>query len=185
MNDPVYYLMARIDITGGSTGWHRAALIDSSIHHLSEWWLTGTDHTRHWMPTGVYSSENHTDITNHFLQMGVYGGLPLIVLFCAIIFRAFASLSEVLRVSKAASIHDRFMIWTLGAVLFGHTTAFLGISYFDQTVVFLYLVLAAIGSLYAVKVARNRYSPPTLRDNATEPQIGPTGLPARSFSPGV
>src|SRR5262245_11042364 len=50
MHDPVYFLMARIDITGGSTGWHRAQLVRSSIEHLNEWWLSGTDYTRHWMP---------------------------------------------------------------------------------------------------------------------------------------
>ena len=36
MKDPVYFLMARIDISGGSTGYHRARLIQSSIEHLEE-----------------------------------------------------------------------------------------------------------------------------------------------------
>ena len=71
MKDPVYFLIARIDIAGGSTGWHRAQLIRSSIEHLDEWWLAGTDYTRHWMPTGIYANEMHTDITNHVLAMGV------------------------------------------------------------------------------------------------------------------
>ena len=60
MNDPVYYLMARIDITGGSTGYFRAQLIQSAINHLSEWWFAGTDYTRHWMLTGIAAqSEPH------------------------------------------------------------------------------------------------------------------------------
>src|SRR5262249_37069195 len=45
MKDPVYFLMARIDITGGSTGWYRAQLIRSSLEHFDEWWATGTDYT--------------------------------------------------------------------------------------------------------------------------------------------
>src|SRR5207253_439216 len=81
MNDPVYFLMARIDFTGSSTGWFRAQLIRSSIQHLDEWWAVGTDYTRHWMPSGIYANEIHTDITNHFLEMGVWGGLPLLSLF--------------------------------------------------------------------------------------------------------
>ena len=73
MNAPAYFIIARIDLTGRSTSWHRAELIESAIGHLSEWWLAGTDYTRHWMPTGVPWSENHTDITNHYLNMGVVG----------------------------------------------------------------------------------------------------------------
>ena len=52
MKAPVYFLMARIDIAGGSTGYYRAQLIRSSIEHLHEWWSVGTDYTRHWMATG-------------------------------------------------------------------------------------------------------------------------------------
>ena len=61
MNDPVYFLMARIDITGGSTGYYRAALIRSAIEHLSEWWLVGTDYTRHWMLTGISVNQASAD----------------------------------------------------------------------------------------------------------------------------
>ena len=57
MNAPLYYLIARIDLTGSSTGYHRAALIDAAITHANEWWVGGTDHTRHWMPYGLGSSE--------------------------------------------------------------------------------------------------------------------------------
>ena len=76
MKAPAYYIIARADIIGGSTGWHRAALIDSAIRHLNEWWLIGTDYTRNWMVTGVSWSADNTDITNHYLYLGVLGGLP-------------------------------------------------------------------------------------------------------------
>ena len=45
MNAPAYYLLARIDMTGSSTSWHRAELINAAVSHLSEWWLVGTDVT--------------------------------------------------------------------------------------------------------------------------------------------
>ena len=154
MKDPVYFLLARIDLTGGSTGWHRAALIQSSIHHLNEWWLGGTDYTRDWMPTGVYWSANHTDITNYFIQMGVYGGLPLMFLFMGVMWAAFARLVKAFKHHKSASFEDRFLIWTMGAILFGHLTTFFSVSYFDQTVPFFFLLLASIGSLRAVKLKK-------------------------------
>jgi hypothetical protein len=147
MKAPVYYLLARIDLTGSSTGWHRAELIHAAITHLSEWWFAGTDYTRHWMPYGVSWSPDHSDITNQYIKMGVIGGVPLMIMFIGVLVVAFTSVGKALRASKGAPFEKRFMIWTLGAILFGHTMTFLSISYFDQSFVFFLLVLAGIGSL--------------------------------------
>ena len=151
MKDPVYFLMARIDISGGSTGWHRAQLIRSSIGHLDEWWLTGTDYTRHWMQTGVYINDTQVDITNHFLQMGVFGGLPLMIIFIMVSVAAFGAVGKILRENQSALFEYRYIIWCLGAILFGHVFNFFSISLFDQSVVFFYLVLASIAAVQNTK----------------------------------
>jgi len=151
MKDPVYYLMARIDLGGGSKGWHRARLIESSIEHLNEWWLTGTDYTRHWMSTGVHSNTIHTDITNHFLGMGVTGGLPLMILWIMVLVAAFAEIGKALRQNENAPVEHNLLIWTLGAIMFGHVTNYFSISYFDQSIVFFYLILANIGAVQNTK----------------------------------
>lgn len=172
MNDPVYFLLARIDLTGKSTGWHRAALIDAAVKNINEWWFAGTDYTRHWMPTGVYWSQDHTDITNHYLKMGVWGGLPLMFMFIFVMAAAFSSVGKALALSRNESKEQRFHIWVLGAILFGHTVSFISVSYFDQTIVFLYFSFAMIGSVYAVKAAARarRPAPPT----ESEPQPPPS-----------
>jgi hypothetical protein len=151
MKDPVYFLMARIDISGGSQGWFRARLIQSSIEHLDEWWLAGTDYTRHWMATGMYANNIHVDITNHFLWIGVMGGLPLMLIFIMVLVAAFRRVGRVLRESEGATIEHSFLIWTLGAILFGHVWNFFSISLFDQSIVFLYLILASIGAIQIVQ----------------------------------
>jgi hypothetical protein len=145
MKAPAYYLIARIDVVGGSTGWHRARLIESSLEHLNEWWLAGTDYTRHWMPTGVIWSPNHTDITNYYLSLGVLGGLPLMLLFIAQIGTAFAYVGRALRPGALPS-NQIVVYWGLGAALFTHVVTCVSVSYFDQSYLFLYLTLAAIGS---------------------------------------
>jgi len=163
MQAPVYYLIARIDLAGGSTGWHRARLIESAFEHLSEWWLAGTDYTRHWMPTGVSWSPDHTDITNHYLQLGVVGGLPLMLLFMWMLWLAFASVGRQLRAKSAPSeppYRDGFTVWALGASLFAHAATSISVSYFDQSFVFLYLVLACIASLDSQRVTEEK-SPAT------------------------
>ncbi|MGB9553516.1 MAG: O-antigen ligase family protein, partial [bacterium] len=151
MKAPAYYLIARIDITGGSTGWHRAKLIESAIEHLSEWWLYGTDYTRHWMPTGVSWSPDHTDITNHYIQMGVLGGLPLMILFILGLWWGFKYVGQIVRgeqiVQGSRNDEQKFLAWALGSSLFSHAVTSVGVSFFDQSFLFLYLVLAATSSL--------------------------------------
>lgn len=153
MKVPAYYLLGRIDLSGGSTGWHRAALIESSLKHLHEWWFAGTDYTVHWMPTGVSWSPNHTDITNHYLHMGVIGGLPLMLLFIAILAKGFSFVGQTLLEMDGLPPQSRFMFWALGAALFAHAATCISVSYFDQSFVFIYLTLAAIGSAYSVTIA--------------------------------
>lgn len=149
MNAPAYYIIARIDLTGSSTSWHRAALIEAAIAHLSEWWFAGTDVTRHWMPYGVVWNENHIDITNYYLRMGVDGGLPLMLLFMAKLATGFYLIGRASKQLPEVSFQPRFMMWTLGASLFAHSAAFISVSYFDQSVVFIYLTLAAISSAWS------------------------------------
>jgi hypothetical protein len=154
MNAPVYYLLARIDLTGSSTSYYRAALINSAISHLNEWWLGGTDYTRHWMPTGAAWSPDQADITNHYIKMGVVGGLPLMLLFVGILAVGFASVGKALSSNKNAPVEQQFLIWTLGSILFAHVATMVSVSYFDQSVVFLYLVLAAIGSIHTTSLVK-------------------------------
>ena len=42
MKAPVWALIARINLTGGSSGYHRYQLIDQAIRRFGEWWLLGT-----------------------------------------------------------------------------------------------------------------------------------------------
>lgn len=149
MKAPAYYLIARIDLAGGSTGWHRAALIESAIKHLNEWWWAGTDYTRHWMPTGVRWSENHTDITNHYLQCGVTGGLPSMALFIMQLACGFSYVGAAVRAAEQQQPEHSFLCWALGASLFAHAATCISVSYFDQSFLFLCMDLAATVSVRA------------------------------------
>lgn len=146
MDAPAYYLLARIDMTGSSTSWHRAELIDAAISHFSEWWLVGTDYTRHWMAYGVPWSGNHIDVTNYYIMMGINGGLPLMVLFVLVIAKGFSFVGQQTcqRNGNEIVTTSPFVMWALGAALFSHASTLISISYFDQSIVFLYLTLAGV-----------------------------------------
>ena len=160
MSRPIWFLIARIDIVGGSTGWHRSVLIDTSMKNLNEWWLAGTDYTRHWIHSGVTWNPNHTDITNYYLQMGVMGGLPLMITFFAIIF--FGSRLLLRRMEDMRSVRElshldddssqklwisEFSLWCIWAAIFMHCLSFISIAYFDQSYALFFLLFGLIPQL--------------------------------------
>jgi len=145
---PIWYLIALPDFVGGSTGWHRAFLIDMSIKYFDEWWLYGTEYTRHWMPYGLPLNPEHSDLTNYYIHMGVHGGL-LLVLAIILIFRySFRIIKRTLHDFRNTGNEEEFTIWCIGALLFTHMITCLTISYFDQTFVLLYFLIALISNLH-------------------------------------
>lgn len=164
MKAPPYYLIARMDIVSGNTGWHRAELINSSLKHLNEWWLAGTDYTRHWMPTGVSWSPDHTDITNHYIAQGVRGGLPLTFMFIALLWCGFRYIGEGVRFFVSWDAERGFFAWSFGAGLFAHAATCLAVSYFDQSILFLYLTIAAAATLKASTLVRQTALEEVLRN---------------------
>lgn len=155
MRAPAYYLIGRMDLVGGSSGYHRPALIEAAISHISEWWLAGTDYTRHWMPTGVTWSEDHTDITNYYIHIGILGGLPLLLLFIAILTKGFSFVGQSVHKLYDQSKDSGFLVWSIGASLFVHTVTFISVSYFDQSFLFIYMTLGIISSAWSMEMENN------------------------------
>ncbi len=145
MKAPVWHLISRIDLVGGSTGWHRYHLIDQAIRRFPEWWLLGTKSTAHW-GFGLY------DVTNQYVAVAVGGGLISLVLFLILIARAFVAIGR----TTALVEHDpvrRALNWGLGVSLFSHVAMFLAVSYFGQIILLWYMTLAVTASLEAASRA--------------------------------
>jgi len=154
MDQPPYYLISKIDISGGSTGWHRSFLIEQTIKHFDEWWLFGTDYTRHWMPKqGIAWSPNHTDITNYYIGFGVIGGFLAMALVIAKMGVCFKWVGEIIRKNEEENLeseNDNFLIWCLGCSLFAHAVTGVSVAYFDQSRLFFWMAIAVIGSFYSM-----------------------------------
>lgn len=151
MSRPPYFLIGEIDLSGGSTGWHRAELIDCALGHLSEWWLFGTDHTKQWMPLmGGSTDPNHTDITNYYIGMGVNAGLLSVLLVFAALAIAFHWVGRVVTLTLDSDSRLAFTIWCFGSSLFAHLVTGISVSYFDQSLVYYWLTVAVISSSYSV-----------------------------------
>lgn len=164
MKQPVWHLLARIDLVGGSTGWHRYHLVDKFIDYFQEWWMLGTPSTGHWGP-GLH------DVTNQFVAEGVSGGILQLLGFCASIWFAFSGISRSLRAKLPQA--NRLIAWALGTAMFMHCMNFIAVSYFEQIVTLWLMTLAACSSLTLVPGA------PVLRQ-MHEMSALPSGLPVPS-----
>jgi len=139
MTMPVWHLVARIDLVGGSTGWHRYSLIDNAIRRFPEWWLVGTRSTAEW-GRGLF------DVTNQYVLEAVRGGALTLGLFIAVIALAFRGVGRILRGTEGDAPRQR-LAWMLGASILAHAAMFIAVSYFGQIYALWYFGLAAIASL--------------------------------------
>jgi hypothetical protein len=149
MKAPVWYLIARIDLTGSSTSYYRAELITQALNHFDTWWLTGTDYTRDWMPSGVLWSSDQADIVNYYIKMGVIGGAPLLLLFLGVFRQGYHALGRRMRLMRRERDGREFYLWCIGVTLFAYNVSFIGVTPFDQSYVFFCLALGMVPGITA------------------------------------
>lgn len=125
MKAPVWALIARIDLTGSSSGFHRYILLDQFIRRFGEWWLIGTRSTATW-------GWDMWDSIDSYVSAGTSGGVMNFVLFVAVIVVSFRQLRKARRIA-ASDVALGKRCWVLSALLFSHAIAFFGIAYFDQS----------------------------------------------------
>ncbi len=135
MEAPVWHLISRISVIGGSTGWHRFILIDRAISHFGEWAFLGCRSTAHW-------GWGLSDITNQYVLEGVRGGFITLALFSVMIYMALRTL---IRLATQNQEHkQRFLVWCLFVAILGHCVSFFGVSYFGQIMMWWYMTLAIV-----------------------------------------
>ena len=135
MKAPVWWLISRIDLTGSSSSFHRAALVDQFIQHFGSWWLIGTNEAATW-------GYDLWDQQNEYVGVGETGGLLALILFIVMIKRACAWLGNARK--KVDGQRKEALVWFMGASLFSTLVGFFGINYYDQVKVGWFLLLAII-----------------------------------------
>jgi hypothetical protein len=151
MKAPVWYLFSRLsDVTGG-TGDHRALLFDVAFgRYFHEWWLIGTKYTSHWLPDdSILFDPNSSDITNQYLWEGINGGILTMVFYIFVIVCCFKAIGNSLHRNETAPLQHKIFLWGLGVTLFGHVVSFTSVAYFDQSIIWYYLLIGMIGAVSA------------------------------------
>jgi hypothetical protein len=148
MKAPVWALIARLDIVGGNSGYHRFELINQAILRVGEWFLVGTRNPSSW---GFYMG----DVSNAYVAAAVEGGILTLLFFLGIFWQSFRAIG--LARKAAEQEQDKKLeleIWSFGAALMAIMTGYFGITYFDQSIIVWYTLLATIGAITAVALAR-------------------------------
>jgi hypothetical protein len=136
MKAPVWQLIARVDLVGGSSADHRYQLVNQCILHFKDWWLYGVKDTGAW-GWGMW------DTANQYVSVADSTGLVPFILFVAIIVYGFKFVGAA-RKASAGNKNMELYYWSLGGAMFANAVGFMGISYWDQTQVAWYALLAMI-----------------------------------------
>jgi hypothetical protein len=121
MHGPVWSLIARVDVIGSSSGYHRYYLVDNCIRHFSDWWLLGYKYYDLW-------GFDMFDLCNQFVVQAVNGGLLALVAYIAIFSRSFGAIGKARKRVQGDRGHEWFL-WCLGSALFSVVVAHFGINY--------------------------------------------------------
>jgi hypothetical protein len=139
MHGPVWSLIEKIDLTGGSSSYHRYMLVDNCIRHFSDWWLIGYRYYGAW-------GFDMWDLCNQFVATALGGGLVTLVLFITIYSRSFGLVGRA-RKRVQGDRHQEWLFWCLGSALFAYVVASFGVNYM------IYLTMGFFFLLVCVSVA--------------------------------
>lgn len=151
MKAPVWFVIAHIDLTGSSSSYHRAELIDQFVNHFSNWWLMGTTTAATW-------GWDMWDAQNMYVSIGEAGGLAALVFYILVISRSFSRLGKARK--RAETKQQEWLVWFMGAALFAHVVAFFGVNYFDQARICWFLLISIICATTAPLLSRNNNATP-------------------------
>jgi hypothetical protein len=138
MHGPVWSLIEKIDLTGGSSSYHRYMLVDNCIRHFGDWWLIGYKYYGDW-------GFDMWDLCNQFVVAALTGGLVTLVAFIAIFTRSFRAIG-LARKHVEGDRAQEWLFWSLGSVLFGLVIASFGINYMVHLTMWFFILLACIST---------------------------------------
>jgi hypothetical protein len=143
MEAPIWHLITRVNVVGGSTGYYRYRLINAAIEHFPEWAALGG--------TNATWGAHLVDVTNYYIVQGLRGGVVQLVLFLVLIGFAFREVGICMRHAQHQRKRgDLLLGWAIGASLFVHCVSFLGVSYFGQIrIVWIFSIAAAAAAAAA------------------------------------
>jgi hypothetical protein len=136
MKAPVWALIARIDLTGSSSGEQRYMLVDMTVRHFSDWWLLGTKDYTLW-------GWDSWDLCNQFVAVALTGGLLTLIFYITIFKRSFGAIGKARKMVEGNRSQE-WLLWCFGSALFATVVAHFGINYMAQLIMGFFPLVACI-----------------------------------------
>ena len=136
MKAPVWALIARVDLTGSSSGEQRYMLVDMTVKHFSDWWLLGTKNYDKW-------GWDSWDLCNQFVAVALTGGLLTLIFYIAIFSRSFGAIGKAMK-QVGNDRKQQWLLWCYGSTMFATVIAHFGINYMAQLIMGLFPTVACI-----------------------------------------
>jgi hypothetical protein len=152
MKVPVWFLLGRVSDLVGGGGYHRAYVIDQFVNRFGAWWLTGLSDTSDWFPYQL--ADGQSDITNKFVADGLNAGLIGVILSVILVSRCFRRLGAGMKTMPRDEPANAKLLWGLGSTLVGSIGILFSVTYFDQSYVLWYFLLACIAGVEIRKKRR-------------------------------
>lgn len=153
---PIWHLLyMRLSLKAGSTGQHRYLLIEAAIKEFKNWWLLGYGdvgpnwHLTYW----PWTHARFTDVTNHYLLVGVRGGFLTMILFILLCYNVVKTLGS-FAISQN-NVNDQWLYWGYTVMMISHCVTFLSVAYFGQITMLLFLTIA-VASFAFDESSRNK-----------------------------
>lgn len=171
MKAPVWALIARIDLTGSSSGDHRYQLVNACIVHFSDWWLRGYKDFNQW-GWGMF------DRCNQFVVQAEDGGLLALVAYIAIFSRSFGAIGKARKRIQGDRSRE-WLLWCLGATLFSVVVAHFGINYpaMMEIGLFTFWTISSVAAFEARQETVGRVQVPAGEQFAAAPGLAAAYLP--------
>lgn len=162
MKAPVWALIARIDLTGSSSGYHRYYLVDNCIRHFSDWWLLGFKNFNEW-------GWDMWDLSDQYVAVCLTGGLISFIFFIALLSRSFGGLGRARRrlAAEGGNHKQQWLCWCLGCALLAHVVGWFGCSYMAKMQMTLFILLAMI----SVAILESRRVKPVRAESRSDSEL--------------
>jgi len=133
-----------------TTAWYRSRLIDVALYEggMSGHWIAGYGYNAEPGWGAMIDRRAYTDIVNEYLLVLCRYGLIGLIPFFAMNIAAIKRLIYSYKISTQNS--DKWLIWCLGASLFGLAGAFISVSLHGQPTTMFYMLLALCGAMPAI-----------------------------------
>ncbi len=135
-----HFLIARVNIISGSTGYHRYKLMDNAINNIGEWWAVGLSRSGHW----GYGMQ---DVTNYYVLISLGGGLVAIVAFVAWLISLMNQVGRSVAVAPTKEI--QVWLWAGGCCIGTAALSFISISPFGQSIAIFFLLAGCVNGACA------------------------------------